>query len=110
MTPDTVEIEGMVRKDGTLVLPEKLPLPAGRVRLTVQPISSMTPADQFWAGMHAIWAGQAARGHVPRKKAEINAEIKALRDEAEEEMKQAGTPIRRGTNGAVKAAFRESPS
>jgi len=38
--------------------------------------------------MQAIWAGQAARGHVPREKAQIDAEIKALRDEAEEEMQQ----------------------
>ena len=88
MKSDAVQIEGMVREDGTLVLQEKLPLPAGRVRVTVQPVSGMTPADQFWAGMHAIWAGQAARGHVPREKAEIDAEIKTLRDEAEEEMKQ----------------------
>lgn len=87
MQPGTVEIEGTVREDGTLVVEEKLPLPAGRVRVTVQPVSAMTPADQFWAGMHAIWAGQAARGHVPREKAEIDAEIKALRDEAEEEMR-----------------------
>jgi hypothetical protein len=88
MQPNAVEIEGTVQEDGTLVLEEKLHLPAGRVRVTVQPVSVMTPADQFWAGMRAIWAGQAARGHVPREKAEMDAEIQALRDEAEEEMRE----------------------
>ncbi|HEY7427704.1 MAG TPA: hypothetical protein VH682_25970 [Gemmataceae bacterium] len=88
MKPNTIEMEGTVQEDGTLVLPEKLPLPAGRVRVTVQPVSAMTPAEQFWAGMRAIWAGQEARGHVPREKDEIDAEIRALREEAEEEMRQ----------------------
>jgi hypothetical protein len=36
--------------------------------------------------MEEIWAGQRARGHLPRSKAEIDAEIGSLRDEAEEEM------------------------
>jgi hypothetical protein len=88
MNPNAVEIEGTVQEDGTLLLHEKIPLPAGQVRVTVQPISDTTPADQFWAGMRAIWAAQAARGHVPREKEEIDAEIKALRDEAEEEIQE----------------------
>ena len=88
MNPNTVEIEGTVHEDGTLLLHEKILLPAGRVRVTVQPIAEMTPADQFWTGMRAIWDAQAARGHVPREKEVIDAEIKALRDEAEEEMRE----------------------
>ena len=42
--------------------------------------------DPFWATMEEIWAGQRTRGHSPRSKAEIDAEIASLRDEAEEEM------------------------
>ncbi|HQU43491.1 MAG: hypothetical protein B7Z73_10245, partial [Planctomycetia bacterium 21-64-5] len=38
--------------------------------------------------MQAIWDGQKARGHVPRTKEQIDAELNALRDEAEEEMRQ----------------------
>ncbi len=41
--------------------------------------------DPFMERMEAIWAGQRARGHVPRTKEEIDAEIQQLRDEAEEE-------------------------
>ena len=36
--------------------------------------------------MEELWAGQRARRHVPRSKAEVDAEIAALRNEAEEEM------------------------
>jgi hypothetical protein len=43
-------------------------------------------ADPFWAMMEEIWAGQAARGHAPRSKAKIDAEIASLRGEAEAEM------------------------
>jgi hypothetical protein len=41
--------------------------------------------DPFWQMMEGIWAAQKARGHVPRTKAEIDAEVRVLRDEAEEE-------------------------
>ena len=98
MQSSPIEIEGVVGDDGTLVIHEKLSLPPGPVRVTVQPRpeanpaeqprSERTPAEQFWAGMHAIWAGQAARGHVPREKEEIDAEIAAFRDELEDEMKE----------------------
>jgi hypothetical protein len=42
--------------------------------------------DPFWATMDEIWAGQKARGHLLRSKAEIDASIASLRDDAEEEM------------------------
>jgi hypothetical protein len=97
MQTTAVEIEGVVGADGALIIHEKLSLPPGPVRVTVQPRpetnsteqspSGMTPAEQFWAGMHAIWADLEAHGHVPRSKEEIDAEIRELRDEAEEQMK-----------------------
>ena len=106
MQLSSIEIEGVVGDDGTLVIHEKLSLPPGPVRVTVQPRpevnpaeqprSEMTPAEQFWAGMHAIWAGQAARGHVPREKEEIDAEIAAFRDEMEEEMREIEELYREG--------------
>jgi hypothetical protein len=45
--------------------------------------------DPFWQRMQAIWDGQKARGHIPRSKEEIDAELRALRDEAEEELLEA---------------------
>ncbi len=88
MSHDAIEIEGTLQPDGTLSLHEKPNLPPGPVRVRVQPLSEPTPADRFWIGLRAIWASQEARGHVPRDKAEIAAEIKAFRDEAEQEMRE----------------------
>lgn len=86
MNHNAIEVEGTLQPDGTLLLHEKPNLPPGPVRVTVEPMSELTPAEQFWVGMRAIWAGQKARGHIPREKAAIDAEIADLRDEMEEEM------------------------
>lgn len=86
MNPTHVVVEGTLNADGTLVLDSKLALPPGRVQLIVQPLPELPANDPFWQRMQQIWAGQKARGHVPRTKEEIDAEIKALRDEAEDEM------------------------
>jgi hypothetical protein len=44
------------------------------------------PRKDIMAVLEQIWADQKARGHVPRTREEIDAEIQQLRDEAEEEM------------------------
>ena len=87
MAPTHVVVEGTVNADGTLVLDGKLTLPAGRVQLIVQPLPDLPADDPFWQRMQKIWAGQKARGQVPRTKEEIDAQLNALRDEAEEEMR-----------------------
>ena len=46
------------------------------------------PNDPFWQRMEQFWAAQRARGHVPRTKEEIDAEIRELRDDAEVEMQE----------------------
>ena len=73
------------------MLDGRLDLPAGRVRVTVQPVTPAETPDvaRFQAMMEQIWAGQKARGHVPRTKEEIDAEVQQLRDEAEEELQAA---------------------
>lgn len=91
MSDQTIEVQGTVQPNGTLVLDQRLDLPAGRVRVTLQPLTASEPPDlaRFQAMMEQIWAGQKARGHVPRTKQEIDAEIQGLRDEAEEELQAA---------------------
>ncbi len=82
-----VVVEGTLQPDGTLVLAEKPNLPPGRVRVTLQAWAA--PAglqDGVLARMQKVWAAQDARGYVPRTREEVDAEINALRDEAEEEM------------------------
>ncbi len=88
MSKQVLEAHGTVQADGSLVLDEKLDLPAGRVRVTVQTWSEPKNPDQsgLLAMMESIWLDQKARGHVPRSKEEIDAEINQLRHEAEEEM------------------------
>ena len=76
-----VVVEGTLKSDGSLELDAKLTLPPGRVQLVVQPLPELPQDDPFWQMMQGIWAAQKARGHVPRSKEEIDAEINAMREE-----------------------------
>jgi hypothetical protein len=81
-------IEGIIREDGSLELPEKLSLPAGRVQVTLVPIPELPKNDPFWAMIQDIWDGQKARGHVPRSAAEVEAERQNFREEWEDRMQR----------------------
>jgi hypothetical protein len=81
-----VVIQGVVKPDGTLELPEKINLPAGRVQVTVAPLPELPKNDPFWQMMQRIWEGQKTRGHVPRSSEDVEAERRALREEWEERM------------------------
>lgn len=83
-----VIVEGFVKPDGSLELDQKLNLPAGRVQVLVQPLSELPDDDPFWQMMKRIWAGQKARGQVPRTREEIDAELERMDSEAEEEMQE----------------------
>jgi hypothetical protein len=80
-----VTVGGIVKPDGTVEVSEKVKLPAGRVQVTLVPLSESSSDDPFWQRMQKIWEGQRARGHVPRTKEEIDAEIESMRNEMEEE-------------------------
>ena len=67
-------LEGTIESDGTLVLDEPTRLPAGRVQVIVQALPELPDGDPFWDMMRSIWAGQKARGHVPRSAEEVEAE------------------------------------
>lgn len=81
-------VTGVVRPDGTLELEEKLMLPAGPVQVTVVATPNLPTDDPFWQRMQTIWAGQKARGHVPRSVADVEAEKQAARDEWDERMRR----------------------
>ncbi len=85
MTTSAIEIQGTLREDGTLLLDEKPDLPPGRVKVTVEPVSDLAQTD-VWQVLERIWVGQRARGHVPRTREEIDAELEASRQEDEERM------------------------
>lgn len=88
MSASTVVVQGVVKPDGTLELEGKVPLPAGKVQVTVQPVPELPADDPFWQRMQAIWAGQKARGFVPRPAEEVEAERRQAREEWEERMQR----------------------
>lgn len=72
-------VTGTLTDEYTVTLDEALPLPQGKVRLSVEPLSpaAKRPHDEVIA---EIWARQKARGHEPRTREEIDAYIQAERD------------------------------
>jgi hypothetical protein len=85
MTTKAIEVQGTLREDGTLVLDDKPNLPPGRVRVTVEPVPDLTQTD-VWQVVERLWAGQRSRGHVPRTREQIDAEVEAAHQEDEERM------------------------
>lgn len=79
-------VQGTIRPDGQLELDEPLPLAAGRAEVTIRPLQAPPEADRFWKMMEGIWSDLRAGCRQPRTREQIDAEIKALREEAEEEM------------------------
>ncbi len=86
MSSPTVVVEGTIKPDGTLELQEKVNLPAGKVQVTMVPMPELPRDDPFWGLMESIWAGQKARGHVPRGAEDVEAARQAVRDEWDERM------------------------
>ncbi len=77
-TPSAI-VGGTVQADGTLEVQEKVNLPAGKVQVTLVPLPEPLEDDPFWQLLQGIWAGQKARGHVPRTVEEVEAERQACR-------------------------------
>jgi hypothetical protein len=87
MNETQVVIDGTLQSDGTLELDERPNLPPGRVRVIMQAVTVPLPTRVgLMERMEAVWADQKARGEVPRSREEIDSELNAMRDEAEEEM------------------------
>ena len=89
MSSTQVEVQGTLRPDGTVQLSQPVDPPLGPVRVILQSLEETAASpDRFWSMLDEIWAGQRARGHQPRSKEEIDAEIDALRHDADEEFLQ----------------------
>jgi hypothetical protein len=85
---NTVVVEGVIRADGTLSLPENIHLPAGRVQVMLTPLPDLPKDDPFWLMMQRIWDGQKARGHIPRSAEEVETERRVVREEWDERMRK----------------------
>jgi hypothetical protein len=88
MSETHIVVNGTLNADGTLQLDERPNLPSGRVRVTMQAVAPDAPDDDFMTRMEAVWAAQKARGYTPPTREQVDAELAALRDEAEEEMRE----------------------
>ena len=70
---------GTLNDDQTVTLDEALPLPAMKVRLSVEPLVH-APRQSHEEVITRIRARQKARGHVPPTREEIDAYLQAERD------------------------------
>jgi hypothetical protein len=83
MSQRQVEVQGTLRSDGTLVLDEKVALPAGRVKVVVETIGAEAAKPDAWTVLERIWAERKALGLRPRTAEEIDADLSAAQDEWE---------------------------
>src|SRR4051812_21451569 len=83
MNPGVV-VDGVVRPDGTLELSGRLSLPAGPVRVTVEPAPQPETAAPFLQRMQAIWDARREAGLAPRGEEHVEAEREAVRSGWEE--------------------------
>ena len=90
MSANTVVLQGIVQPDGTLQLDGKVPLPAGKVQVTVAAVSPVPTDHPFWQMMQEIWAARQQAGLQPRSVEEVEAERRRFRDEVDEEVVEAG--------------------
>ena len=85
--PKEVVVQGRLAPDGSLQLREPIDLPSGEVQVTIRPLKPVpVPREDVWTVLSRIGAAQKARGYGPRTREEIDAELNAARDEAEDRM------------------------
>jgi hypothetical protein len=86
MKPSAVVLRGSLKEDGTLELADKPNLPAGPVRVIVEPVDpSVESRPGLLEVLDQIHAAQRARGFKGLTEEEMAAEIAARQREDEEE-------------------------
>src|SRR5437763_1870850 len=86
MKANTVVIQGVVTPDGTLELEGKVPLPPGKVSVTVQPVPQWDPFFKLLEDTRAI---RERDGRKPDAEA-AQAALRRLRDEFDEDVAAVG--------------------
>ena len=76
-------LEGVVTAAGALKLAEKLHLPPGPVRVTLD-VRTVKPDDDLLTILAQIWKERAASWEKGCTREEIDADVQTLRDELEE--------------------------
>jgi hypothetical protein len=81
MSPISVEMEGTLRPDGTVVLDERPPLSPGRVKVVLQAVSEPNPpsVENLLDFVRRVQQESAARGHRFMTDEEVAAWVEELR-------------------------------
>jgi len=90
MTTNTIVLQGSVTPDGTLEVEGKVPLPPGKVQITLSPMPDLPAGDPFFEMLRHIWAMRQKAGLQPRTVDQVEAERRHFRDEIDEEIAEAG--------------------
>ncbi len=94
MNADAVVVEGVVRADGTLEVAGKVPLPPGKVRVTLEPEARLPDwaealdwpvGDPFFDMLRSNWLALARAGKPFRTSEEAQESLRRMRDEEEED-------------------------
>lgn len=113
MSSGEIEAAGTLRADGTVQLDQKPNLAPGRVIVLLrhegQTAKSQPPGDVFFQLMDEIWAGQKARGFVPRAASDVENEHQRLQAEADEEIEAAIRLQEESRRLRAQAEERQSP-
>ena len=105
MATTPVTIRGTLHPDGSLHLDEPITLPPGQVQVTLTPWPNLPADDPFWTFMQRLWAGQKARGHIPRTTQELETE----RQQTAQDWDQRLARIARIQDEAARLRSGESP-
>jgi hypothetical protein len=80
-----ITLQGTLKPDGTLELDQKVPMPEGRVLVTVQSVAVPEREDLFWQKLAGIWAARAGSSSTNA----LAAERPLLRDGMDDEIQEA---------------------
>jgi hypothetical protein len=86
MSASTIVIQGVIKPDGTLELEGKVPLPPGRVSVTLEPVPYSQETDPFFVMLRRIWAEREKAGKPFRTAEQAQEALRQLRDDAAEEV------------------------
>jgi hypothetical protein len=78
--PNLCTVTGTLSDEQTVILDEPVPLPAGRVRVTVEALPASKSDGTFLSKLEAIRRDLRASGYRFRTKEEIDAQIQAERE------------------------------
>jgi hypothetical protein len=80
MNTTSIIVQGTIASDGTLTVDRKIPMPAGRVQITIQPAPDPKPAQKdWWQRLQEARVVLETRGTNFRSQEEIEAERDAFR-------------------------------